>query len=57
MHHPKELPLILHGDEGKGRGQAKRPLLVVSFQPVIGWTSSDNVSSTKYLGHFEFIFL
>ena len=53
--YPKRtFPFMLHGDEG--RGLAKRPLLVVSFQPVIGWTGGDNVNSTKYLGDFELIF-
>ncbi|CAL1128522.1 unnamed protein product [Cladocopium goreaui] len=37
----RTIPILVHGDEG--RGQAKRPLLVVSFQPIIGWTGADNM--------------
>ena len=29
------LPIFLHGDEG--RGLTKRPLLILAFQPIIGW--------------------
>ena len=39
------IPLFLHGDEG--RGQCKRPVLVVSFQCVIGWSGDENVNSKK----------
>ena len=48
----RTIPFLIHGDEG--RGLAKRPLLVVSFQPMIGWTGSDNVNSKKYFGFFNF---
>lgn len=45
--HPSQtVPVYLHGDEGRGLG--KRPLLVISFQPVMGWLG-DCVPSTKYL--------
>ena len=49
----RTIPILVHGDEG--RGQAKRPLLVVSFQPIIGWTGADNVNSKKYFGFSIFI--
>lgn len=42
------LPILIHGDEG--RGQGKRPILVVGFQPVIPWAGEDVVNSTKYFG-------
>ena len=41
------LPVYIHGDEG--RGQGKRPLLVVSFQPVISWAGEQHMNSTKNL--------
>lgn len=45
--HPSQtVPVYLHGDEGRGLG--KRPLLVISFQPVMGWLG-DCVPSTKYI--------
>lgn len=44
----RTIPYLLHGDEG--RGQCKRPLLVISFQPVFGWTGEEHVNSTKRLG-------
>ena len=44
----RTIPVLIHGDEG--RGQAKRPLLVISFQPIIGWTGADNVNSRKSFG-------
>lgn len=43
------MPMYLHGDEGRGLG--KRPLLVISYQPVMGWTGGGRggrVPSTKY---------
>lgn len=30
----RTIPLFVHGDEG--RGQVKRPLMVVSIQPILG---------------------
>lgn len=39
------IPFYVHGDEG--RGYCKRPVLVVSAQPVFGWTSDDNANSKK----------
>lgn len=42
------MPMYLHGDEGRGLG--KRPLLVISYQPVMGWTGGGRggrVPSTK----------
>lgn len=44
----RTVPWMLHGDEG--RGQCKRPLLVVSFQPVIGWSGEEYLNSTKCFG-------
>lgn len=46
----RTIPFYIHGDEG--RGQLRRPFLVVSFQPVIGWTGDgDNVNCKKYFGY------
>ena len=46
--HPQQtLPIFLHGDEGRGLG--KRPLLVISFQPVIGITGGENTNSSGHL--------
>ena len=46
--HPSQtVPIYLHGDEGRGLG--KRPLLVISFQPLMGWGGGECVPSTKYL--------
>ena len=44
----RTIPWMLHGDEG--RGQVKRPLLVISFQPVIGWAGEENLNTKKILG-------
>lgn len=35
-------PFYIHGDEG--RGQCKRPLLVLSFQPVLGWQKDATIN-------------
>ncbi|CAJ1355888.1 unnamed protein product [Effrenium voratum] len=40
------LPVYLHGDEG--RGQGKRPILVISFQPVMPWFGENEVNSSKH---------
>ena len=46
--HPSQtVPIYLHGDEGRGLG--KRPLLVISYQPVISWAGHHTVPSTKQL--------
>lgn len=48
------IPFMIHGDEGCG--QAKRPVLIVSFQPVLGWkkdahlTMDDILNSKKSFG-------
>lgn len=43
---PKQtLPIYLHGDEG--RGQCKRPLMVISWQSAIAWASPNDVNSKK----------
>lgn len=39
----RTLPLCIHGDEG--RGQCKRPIMVISFQPLLGWTGNETVNS------------
>lgn len=44
----RTIPMYLHGDEG--RGQGKRPLLVIGFQPIVGWAGVEHVNSSKYLG-------
>ena len=41
------IPVYLHGDEGRGLG--KRPLLVISFQPVMSWVGANTIPSTKHL--------
>ena len=41
------IPVYLHGDEGRGLG--KRPLLVISFQPVMSWVGANIIPSTKHL--------
>lgn len=41
------IPVYLHGDEGRGLG--KRPLLVISFQPVMSWVGANSIPSTKHL--------
>lgn len=51
------IPFFLHGDEG--RGQVKRPILVISYQPLMSWGNIDNVNSSKihakdYM-HFQFV--
>ena len=39
------IPIYLHGDEG--RGQGKKPILVVGFQPLLHWSDEEDVK--KYL--------
>ena len=41
------IPFYLHGDEG--RGQVKRPILVVSFQPCISWMGGEYHNMKKTL--------
>lgn len=45
------IPIFIHGDEG--RGQCKRPLMIISFQVVIPWAGEDVVNNSKILW-FEF---
>lgn len=43
------IPFYIHGDEG--RGQGKRPILVLSYQPILGWKEDgDHVNSKGFLG-------
>ena len=52
--HPEStIPIYLHGDEGRGLG--KRPLLVVSFQPVMSWLGPDYIPSSKQFGLNQFL--
>ena len=52
--HPEStIPIYLHGDEGRGLG--KRPLLVVSFQPVMSWLGPDYIPSSKHFGLNQFL--
>ena len=44
----RTLPVMLHGDEG--RGQVKRPLMVVSFQPLLSCYGGNNLNSKGQLG-------
>ena len=49
VEHPSQtIPIMLHGDEG--RGQGKRPILVVGYQPVIPWAGENMVNSEKFFG-------
>ena len=48
------IPFLLHGDEG--RGQCKRPILVLSFQPMIGWSGGEHVNSKKNFAFEENVF-
>ena len=41
------IPILIHGDEG--RGQCKRPLMIVSFQPIISWAGEKVVNTHKLL--------
>ena len=38
----RTIPFYIHGDEG--RGQCKRPVLVLSFQPVLGWQKDATIN-------------
>lgn len=52
--HPAQtIPIYLHGDEGRSLG--KRPLLVISFQPVMGWLGGNCVPSRKHLCQIPFM--
>ena len=42
------IPFLLHGDEG--RGQGKKPILVIGYQPMIPWAANDVVNSEKCFG-------
>jgi len=42
----RTLPIYLHGDEG--RGLVKRPILILAFQPIIGWGAKKQVNTIKY---------
>ena len=44
----RTIPFFIHGDEG--RGQVKRPLLIISFQCLMSWTGTEKVNSTKSFG-------
>lgn len=43
----RTIGLFLHGDEG--RGQCKRPILNVAFQPIISWAGENTVNLQKSL--------
>ena len=53
-HPTRTIPFCIHGDEG--RGQLKRPVLVLSFQALLGWkkdahlTMDDVLNSKKTFG-------
>lgn len=49
----RTIPVYVHGDEG--RGLAKRPIMIVSVQPVIGWSGEHTVNLKKKLGHQSFV--
>ena len=41
------IPMFVHGDEG--RGQAKRPIMVLSVQPIYGWGGEEETNMKKRL--------
>ena len=43
----RTIPIYIHGDEG--RSLVKRPILIVAYQPIIGWGGEDRCNSTKHL--------
>lgn len=43
----RTIGFYIHGDEG--RGQGRRPLLIISFQPIIPWCGENEVNSKKLL--------
>ena len=43
----RTIPMMLHGDEG--RGQVKRPIMILSFQPVIPWAGPSKLNTGKIL--------
>ena len=43
----RTIPYYIHGDEG--RGQAKRPVEVIGFQPVLPWSGEGHTSMEKSL--------
>lgn len=44
----RTIPIALHGDEG--RGLAKVPLLVISFQAIIPFSGPNQLNCSKFLG-------
>ena len=53
----RTIPFAIHGDEG--RGLAKVPLMVISFQVLIPSAGPENLSNSQYLGaqtHFDQMF-
>ena len=48
----RTIPVFVHGDEG--RGLCKRPVMVTSVQPVIGWSGESTVNLKKTLGYHYF---
>ena len=48
------IPISLHGDEG--RGKARRPIMVISIQPVISHRGPEYTNSSGWLGRLSFVF-
>ena len=42
------IPMALHGDEG--RGKLRRPVMILSFQPIISYKGPHFINSSGYLG-------
>ena len=42
------IPIAIHGDEGRGR--AKRPIMVISIQPLVSWLGSLVLNSSGSFG-------
>ena len=45
QHPQRTIGFYIHGDEG--RGQCKRPLLIISFQPLIPWCGENEANSSQ----------
>lgn len=44
----RTIPVFVHGDEG--RGLVKRPIMVVSIQPIIGSSGENTTNNRRHLG-------
>jgi len=51
QHPPKTVPIYIHGDEG--RGLVKKPLMVISYQPVFSWRGPDSTNTSAKHGLYK----